>query len=67
LPEQGDFGAALGAARLAICGVTGAAVAEVMTKPPVAKVIAPNAALLAEYQMRYNHFRSSFPVWKSLQ
>ncbi|MFT5799815.1 MAG: xylulokinase [Candidatus Azotimanducaceae bacterium] len=67
LPEQGDFGAALGAARLAICGVTGAAVAEVMTKPPVAKVIAPNAALLAEYQMRYDHFQSSFPVWKSLQ
>ncbi|MFT5784891.1 MAG: xylulokinase [Ascidiaceihabitans sp.] len=67
LPEQGDFGAALGAARLAICGVTGAAVANVMTKPPVAKVVTPNVALLTDYQMRYDHFRSSFPVWKSLQ
>lgn len=67
LPEQGDFGAALGAARLAICGVTGAAVVDVMTKPPVADVIMPNAALAAAYQMRYEQFHSNFLIWKSLQ
>ena len=67
LPEQGDFGAALGAARLAICGVTGAAFADVMTKPPVAKVVDPNAALVDAYQMRYDHFQRNFSGWKSLQ
>jgi xylulokinase len=67
LPEQGDFGAALGAARLALCGVTGAAVADVMTKPPVASVVSPNAELLAGYQERYDHFGTSFKKWKSLQ
>ena len=67
LPEQGDFGAALGAARLAICGVTGAAVADVMTKPSVAKVVAPNAALVDTYQVRYDHFHSRFLAWRLLQ
>lgn len=67
LPSQGDFGAALGAARLAICGVTGAAVSDVMTKPPVAKVVVPNAAMVDDYLMQYDHFHSSFPAWKSLQ
>jgi xylulokinase len=67
LPEQGDFGAALGAARLAICGVTGAAVYDVMTKPPVAKVVVPNAALVDDYQVLYDHFHSGFPAWKALQ
>lgn len=67
IPEQGDFGAALGAARLAICGVTDAAVCDVMTKPPVASVVSPNTTLLDGYQARYDHFRTSFSDWKSLQ
>jgi xylulokinase len=67
LPDQGDFGAALGAARLANCGVTGAAVSDVMTKPPVSEVVVPNAALVQAYQMRYDHFHKSFSAWKSLQ
>ena len=67
LPVQGDFGAALGAARLAICGVTGAKVTEVMTKPEIAEVIMPNAALVAAYQERYDQFRNSFASWKSMQ
>lgn len=66
LPVQGDYGAALGAARLAICGVTGAEVAKVMTKPEIAEVIMPNAALVDKYQTRYDHYRAAFPSWKSL-
>ena len=43
-PAAGEFGAALGAARLAICGVTGAAPADVMTPPEIAETIAPEAS-----------------------
>jgi hypothetical protein len=47
--------------------VTGAAVSDVMTKPPVSEVVVPNAALVQAYQMRYDHFHKSFSAWKSLQ
>jgi xylulokinase len=67
LPEQGDFGAALGAARLAICGVTGASIEDVMTKPTVDKTIVPNATMLDAYQLRYDQFHDNFPAWKTIQ
>lgn len=66
LPEQGDFGAALGAARLAICGVTGAAPSDVMTKPPVAETIAPRADLRAAYDDAYAAFAASYPTLKAM-
>ena len=58
---------ALGAARLAICGVTGAAVEDVMTKPPVAKTIVPNAAMVGSYRLRYDQFHDNFSAWKTIQ
>jgi xylulokinase len=67
LPEQGDFGAALGAARLAICGVTGDAVVDVMKKPALAKTIVPNASMMDAYQVRYEQFRNNFPALKTMQ
>ena len=67
LPEQGDFGAALGAARLAICGVTGASIEDVMTKPTVDKTIVPNATMLDAYQLSYDQFHDNFPGWKTIQ
>ena len=67
LPEQGDFGAALGAARLAICGVTGASIEDVMTKPTIDKTIVPNATMLDAYQLRYDQFHDNFPAWKTIQ
>ncbi len=41
LPEGGEFGAAMGAARLALCADTGAAPEEVMTPPHIAATIPP--------------------------
>ncbi|MBK0326473.1 xylulokinase [Rhodobacteraceae bacterium F11138] len=66
LPEQGDFGAALGAARLAICGVTGAAAADVMTKPPIARTIAPQADLCAAYAQAHAAYAASYRVLKAM-
>lgn len=66
LPAQGEFGAALGAARLAICGVTGADPKEVMTQPVVNKTVMPRQDVLAEYEAAYQKFHASYPVLKQL-
>ena len=66
LPAQGEFGAALGAARLAICGVTGANPKEVMTQPIVKKTIQPRQDVLADYEAAYQKFHASYPVLKQL-
>ncbi len=66
LPAQGEFGAALGAARLAICGVTGADPLRVMTKPEIAETIDPNPLLNAAFDEAYAAFRSSFPALKAM-
>jgi xylulokinase len=62
LPEQGEFGAALGAARLAICGVTGASPVDVMTKPKIAETIHPRADLIAAYDTSYRKFAALYPA-----
>ena len=66
LPEKGEFGAALGAARLAICGVTGASPAAVMTKPPVAETVAPDGALRDAFEQAYTAFAAAYPNLKAM-
>ena len=66
LPERGDFGAALGAARLALCGVTGAAPSDVMTKPPVAETIDPRPDLTDSFAEAHAAFAASYPTLKAL-
>lgn len=64
LPKDGEFGAALGAARLAIVGDTGAPPAEVMTRPAIARTIEPRTDLAAAYEDAYAHFRALYPAIK---
>lgn len=64
LPEKGEFGAALGAARLAIVGDTGAAPSEVMTRPAVARTIQPRADLAGAYDEAYAQYRALYPALK---
>lgn len=66
LPQRGELGAALGAARLAICGVTGASPSEVMTKPPIAETIDPRADLRAACDDAYAAFAASYPILKAM-
>ncbi len=65
LPEQGEFGAALGAARLAICGVTGADPAEVMTKPQIAETIEPDNGHVAAFAEAHARFKNAYPALKA--
>lgn len=66
LPAQGEFGAALGAARLAICGVTGADPQQVMTQPVIHKTIQPRQDVVVAYEAAYQKFHASYPVLKAL-
>jgi xylulokinase len=66
LPEQGEFGAALGAARLAIVGDTGAAPAEVMTRPAVARTIESRTELTDAYDTAYAQYRALYPALKEV-
>ena len=65
-PEEGAFGAALGAARLAMCGVTGADPDQIMTKPPIADVVSPNLDLVAAYDDAYRAFAAAYPTLKAM-
>ena len=66
LPAQGEFGAAMGAARLAICGVTGATTAEVMTKPSIAETISPRADLVDAYHSAWRAYQATYPAVRAL-
>ncbi|SLN60949.1 Xylulose kinase [Pseudoruegeria aquimaris] len=66
LPEAGDFGAALGAARLAMVGHTGATPADIMTRPKVAETIDPRADLAEAYETAYAQYRALYPALKAL-
>jgi xylulokinase len=62
LPEDGDFGGALGAARLGLCAATGASPQEVMTMPGIKTVIEPDAALVDAYTTQYARYRALYPA-----
>jgi len=62
LPEDGDFGGALGAARLGLCAAEGASPAQVMTMPPIKTTIAPDRSLSAAYSDQYARYRALYPA-----
>lgn len=66
VPKGKEFGAALGAARLAICGAASLCVADVMTSPKTAKVICPDAKLKADFDAAYEKYKAVYPALKRL-
>lgn len=62
LPANGEFGAALGAARLAMAADIGGDINSLMSKPEIAKTIEPDASLVSIYQERYAQFRALYPA-----
>lgn len=67
VPAQGEFGAAMGAARLARCAATGADPSEVMTRPEIAHTVMPRAALVADYDVAYQAWRRAYPALKAIE
>jgi xylulokinase len=64
LAADSDVGAALGAARLAICAAEGAAPSEVCTAPEIIRTIEPDPALVPRYREDYARYRSLYPALK---
>lgn len=67
LPQAGEFGAALGAARLGLVAATGAEPDTVMTPPEVGEVLEPDTALTGAFNEAYAKFRESYPAVKAIQ
>lgn len=65
VPEVGDFGAALGAARLGMMA-TGAD-ASVATRPPIAKTITPQSDLHDAFAQAHSEYQSAYTALKDLQ
>lgn len=65
LPADGEFGAALGAARLGLMAATGAG-AEAAPAPPIAKTIAPNPDLIQAYADAHARYRATYAALKDI-
>ena len=66
VPADGDFGGALGAARLAIMAATGAG-AEIATMPPIARSIDPDPALTAAFADGHARYAAARRAIQSLE
>ena len=67
LPADGEFGAALGAARLGMAAAGGGRVNDIMTAPDVVEEIAPDAALRDRFDAGYQAFRAAYPAIRGVQ
>ena len=64
-PVDGDFGGALGAARLAIMAATGAG-AEIAAMPPIARTIEPDPTLITAFDAGHARYRAARHAIQSL-
>ncbi|MDU8910023.1 xylulokinase [Aestuariicoccus sp. MJ-SS9] len=67
LPAGGEFGAALGAARLGMAATTGAKAEEIMTPPDIAETVQPETTLRADFDTAYQRFRAAYPAIRAIQ
>lgn len=65
LPQAGDFGAALGAARLGMMAASGAGI-EIATLPPIEKTIEPQSAHIAAFTDTHARYRAAYSALKEL-
>lgn len=67
LPGHGELGAALGAARLAMCAATGATPESIMLKPEISETIDPVDGMRDAFDVAYQAFGAAYPAIKSIQ
>jgi xylulokinase len=65
VPKDGDFGAALGAARLAVMAATGAG-AEIATQPPIARTVDPDQTLAPAFAEGHARYRAAYTALRGL-
>ena len=64
IPQDGDFGAAFGAARLGLIAATNADPLAICTPPAVAKTIMPNQQMAPAFAEAYQSYCSAYPALK---
>jgi xylulokinase len=64
VPEQGDFGAAFGAARLALCAAEGANPIDICARPRISHTVNPDPARAGLYEQGYARYRALYPAIK---
>ena len=64
IPENGEFGAALGAARLGLMAAPGADPAAVCKRPGLVRTIEPDTSLSAAFSDTYQSYRAANPALK---
>ena len=62
LPEDGDFGAAFGAARLGLIAVENVDAKDVCTAPKIKKSFEPNVSLNGAYENNYQRYKALYPA-----
>lgn len=67
LPRSGEFGAALGAARLGMMAATSDSPNSIMTIPEIRETIAPNPSLYSAFDDAYQAFRAAYPAIRGCQ
>jgi xylulokinase len=65
VPKDGAYGAALGAARLAMMAATGAGI-EVATRPEIANTIAPEPQFTQAFADAHYRYRAAYDALKNL-
>jgi xylulokinase len=65
-PEDGDFGAAFGAARLAAACATGDTSGRIFAKPAIRAEVVPDRALAAAYAEKHQAYRAAYPRLRDL-
>ncbi|MDF1670251.1 MAG: xylulokinase [Roseovarius sp.] len=66
IPEKGDFGAALGAARLAMVGAGKLPASDVMTLPKIERVIEPDPSLIPLYESAFQKYKKLYRALKDV-
>ena len=65
VPEEGDFGAAFGAARLGLIAASGADPLTICSPPRIAETIEPTAELIDAFERGHRRYRSLYPAISS--
>ncbi len=67
LPSGGEFGAALGAARLGLIAATGADPEAIVKSPEIGRTFEPEQSLVADFDAAYDAFRAAYPAIRDIQ
>lgn len=66
VPSDGDFGAAFGAARLALIATEEADPLQVCTAPDIARTVEPDRERTASFDDMYRRYRAAYPALKEI-